>query len=65
MRPDAADLRLLGGIGLLGACRGAEVIAAGFAAWQPQSALAGMVRARGWGPVIPSAWEPTLDARFD
>lgn len=49
MRPDAADLRLLGEIGLLAAGRGmapeAEAIAAGFAAWRPESALAGMVRA--------------------
>ncbi len=65
MRPDAADLRLLGEIGLLAACRGAEVIAAGFAAWRPQSALVGMVRALGWGPVAPCTWEPLPDTRFD
>jgi len=49
MRPDAADLRLLGEIGLMAAGRGmtreAEAIAAGFAAWRPRSAVAGMVRA--------------------
>ena len=49
MRPDGADLRLLGELGLLAAGRGmareAEAIAAGFAAWRPGSALAGIVRA--------------------
>lgn len=48
-RPDGDDIRLLGEIGFLAAGRGmpreAEAIAAGFAAWRPASALAGMVRA--------------------
>ena len=51
MRPDGGDLRLLGELGLLAAGRGmvreAEAIAAGFEAWRPESALAGMVRALG------------------
>ena len=51
MRPDGSDLRLLGEIGLMAAGRGmvreAEAIAAGFEAWRPESALAGMIRALG------------------
>lgn len=49
LKPDGGDLRLLGELGILAAGRGmaaeAEAIAAGFAAWRPESALAGIVRA--------------------
>lgn len=49
MQPDGNDLRLLGELGLLAASRGlhheGELIAAALAAWRPDNAIAGIIRA--------------------